>query len=124
MVAREGHAVGVESPCSLLPDGERKQHLDFLSPAGLESLVGRGVFSALQCPLAEGQVMGWELRGDGSPAHHHKALHWGVGGGFSCALLTFAAAEGRPGFLWRGGGSPQPPDHCDTRAGICRHRGD
>lgn len=49
--------------------------------------------------------MGWELGGDGSPAHHHKALHWGTGG-FSCALCTFAAAEGRPGSLWRGGAHP------------------
>lgn len=32
--------MGVESPCSLLTEGERKQQLDFLSPAGLESLGG------------------------------------------------------------------------------------
>lgn len=49
---QRGARCGVESPCSLLPDGERKQHLDFLSPAGLESLAGQqAVFSALQCPL-------------------------------------------------------------------------
>lgn len=38
--------MGVESPCSLLADGERKQQLDFLSPAGLESLVEGGFLSS------------------------------------------------------------------------------
>lgn len=66
--------------------------------------------------------MGWGL-GDGAQLVATK-LCTGARGGFSCALCTFAAAEGRPGSLWQGGGSPQPPDHCDTRAGICRHRGD
>lgn len=39
-----------------------------------------------------------------------------------CAPLP--TAVGSPGSLRQGGGSPQPPDHCDTRARICRHRGD
>lgn len=118
--------MGVESACSLLPDGERKQH-ETSSPqlgwAGLESSVGQGGFLSSSVSFRRGVSDGLGVGGDESPAHHHKALHWGAGG-FSCALCTFAAAEGRPGSLCRGGASPQPPDHCDMRAGICRHRGD
>lgn len=43
---------GAESPHSLLPNRARKQHMVFLPLTGLESVVGQGAFSALQCLLA------------------------------------------------------------------------
>lgn len=97
---------GFESPCSLMPNRERKHYRVFLPLAGLESMVGQEAFSALH----------WEP----SPALGTM----GGGGGTAVPCAPLPTAVGRPSSLQQGGGSPLPPDHCDKRVGICRHGGD
>lgn len=97
---------GFESPCSLMPNRERKHYRVFLPLAGLESMVGQEGFPALH----------WE------PSPALGAMGGGGGTAVPCAPLP--TAVGRPSSLQQGGGSPQPPNHCDKRVGICRHGGD
>lgn len=67
------------SPCSLLPDGERKQHLDFLSPTG--GLGGAGAFlsSSVSSRREVGDGLGIGGRWEPSPSPQSSALgHGGV----------------------------------------------
>lgn len=96
--------------------------------SGLESLVGQGDFlsSSLSSHSGVGDGLGVGERPEPSPSPGGttKLCTGEVWGGTAVPCTPLPAAVGRPGSLRRGGGSPQPPDHCDTRAGICRHGGD
>lgn len=84
------------SPCSLLPDGERKQHLDFLSPAG--GLGGAGAFlsSSVSSRRGLGDGLGVGGRWEPSPSPQSSALGHGGGSAVPCAPLLQLRASLAP----------------------------
>lgn len=82
---------GFESPCSLLPNRERKQYRVFLPLAGLESMVGQEAFSALH----------WEP----SSALGGCGVGWGVQ---LCLVHLFPQQWAGPAPCSREGAHPSP----------------